>query len=124
MGTVPHTTPPCRVKILPDASQANSHPLAQKRVWIIQLFQTNSNQVPLKTGFLQQRVVHHRVTSYSRLFMKSDAEPTMSFLICAYLSCVVIVDNHCKDESGHCSVFSLKHRQIRKFLFFKYGDNK
>lgn len=28
VGAVSHPTPPCRVKVLPDPSQANGHPLA------------------------------------------------------------------------------------------------
>lgn len=28
VGTVSHPTPPCRVEVLPDPSQANGHPLA------------------------------------------------------------------------------------------------
>lgn len=28
VGAVSHPTPPCRIKVLPDPSQANGHPLA------------------------------------------------------------------------------------------------
>lgn len=55
MSAVSHAAPPRRVKILPDAAQANSHPLAQQRVGIIQLLQANGNQVPLEASFLQER---------------------------------------------------------------------
>lgn len=40
VGTVPNSTPASRLKVLPDATQANGHPLAQQRVGVRQLLQT------------------------------------------------------------------------------------
>lgn len=52
VGAVSHPTPPRRVEILPDPSQANGHPLAQQGVWVTELLQADGNQVPLQAGFL------------------------------------------------------------------------
>lgn len=40
VGAVPNSTPAGRLKVLPDATQANGHPLAQQRVGVRQLLQT------------------------------------------------------------------------------------
>lgn len=37
MGAVSHPTPPCRVEVLPDPSQANGQPLAQQGVRVAEL---------------------------------------------------------------------------------------
>ena len=39
MGAVPNSTPARRVEVLPDAAQANGHPLAEQRVGVWQLLQ-------------------------------------------------------------------------------------
>ena len=50
---VPHAAPARRVEVLPDAAQADGHPLAQQRVRVVQLLQANGNQVALETGLLK-----------------------------------------------------------------------
>ena len=52
VGAVPDPAPAGRVKVLPDASQADGHPLAQQGVRVRQLLQTDGYQVPLETGLL------------------------------------------------------------------------
>lgn len=52
MGTVPHAAPAGRVEVLPDAPQADGHPLAQQRVGVAELLQADGDQVALEAGFL------------------------------------------------------------------------
>lgn len=49
---VPDAAPACRVEVLPDASQADGHPLAEQRVGVRQLLQAVGDEVPLETGLL------------------------------------------------------------------------
>lgn len=52
VGTVPDTTPAGRVKVLPDASQADGHPLTEQGMRVRELLQADGYQVPLQTGLL------------------------------------------------------------------------
>ena len=53
VGTVPDTTPAGRVKVLPDASQADGHPLTEQGMRVRELLQADGYQVPLQTGLLE-----------------------------------------------------------------------
>lgn len=55
VGAVANPTPTRRVKVLPDASQANSHPLAEQGMGVWQLLQAVCYQVALQTGLLEGR---------------------------------------------------------------------
>lgn len=55
VGAVANPTPTRRVKVLPDASQANSHPLAEQGVGVWQLLQAVRYQIALQTGLLEGR---------------------------------------------------------------------
>lgn len=55
VGAISHSTPPRRIEILPDPSQANGHPLSQQGVRVTELFQADGNQVPLQAGFLDRQ---------------------------------------------------------------------
>ena len=58
VGAVPHPTPPGRVKVLPDAAQADGHPLAQQGVGVVELLQADGDQVSLEAGFLREGRQH------------------------------------------------------------------
>lgn len=58
MGAVPHPAPPGRVKVLPDAAQADGHPLAQQGVGVVELLQADGDQVSLEAGFLREGRQH------------------------------------------------------------------
>lgn len=55
VGAVPNTTPASRVEVLPDATQANGHPLAEQGVGVWQLLQAVRYQVALQAGLLVGR---------------------------------------------------------------------
>lgn len=52
VGAVPHPAPPGRVEVLPDAPQADGHPLAQEGVGVAELLQADGDQVALQAGLL------------------------------------------------------------------------
>lgn len=54
VGAISDSTPPSWVEVLPDAAQANGHPLAEQRVGVRQLLQAVGYQVALQTGFLER----------------------------------------------------------------------
>lgn len=55
MGTVSNSTPACRIEVLPDSAQTYGHPLPEERMRVIELLQTNRNQVPLQTCLLNEK---------------------------------------------------------------------
>lgn len=53
MRAVSNATPSRWVKVLPDATQADGHPLTEQRVRVRQLLQAVGDEVPLQTGLLR-----------------------------------------------------------------------
>lgn len=54
MRAVSNATPARRVEVLPDATQADGHPLTEQRVRVRQLLQAVGDEVPLQTGLLRR----------------------------------------------------------------------
>jgi len=52
VGAVSNSTPAGRVKVLPDAAQADGNPLSEQGVGVRELLQAVGDQVALQTGFL------------------------------------------------------------------------
>lgn len=55
VGAVSNATPSRRVEVLPDAAQADGHPLAEQRVRVRQLLQAVGDEVPLQTSLLRRK---------------------------------------------------------------------
>lgn len=55
MRAVSNAAPSRRVKVLPDAAQADGHPLTEQRVGVRQLLQAVGDEVPLQAGLLRTK---------------------------------------------------------------------
>lgn len=55
MRAVSNATPSRRVEVLPDAPQADGHPLTEQRVGVRQLLQAVGDEVALQTGLLGRK---------------------------------------------------------------------
>lgn len=78
MSAVSNAAPPSRVKVVPDASEADGDPLTQERVRVTQLLQTDRNQVPLQTRLLQDTrgITTHYTHAQNIQSSPADTPPT------------------------------------------------